>query len=109
MERRRIIPRTDTQIEAPSHDIGPAGFTARAGDVLVVHYTGAKLQIAPYTTVEVDSATYTRTLEEGDDPAVEFDRVYAFVRDQTIKRAKAKLNTFADELAKAKKRAAGEG
>lgn len=84
-----------------------AGFVAREGDVLVVHYTGAKLQIAPYTTVEVDSAIYTRRLEPGDDPKVEFDRVYNFVRNQCINRARAKLATFSDELAKAKKRAAG--
>lgn len=85
-----------------------ATFQVREGDSLVVNYSGAKLQIAPYTTVEIDSAIYTRRLEPGDDPAEEFERVYAFVRDQCIKRARAKLATFADELAKAKKRAAGE-
>jgi len=93
--------------EAPP-DLGEAGFVAREGDALVVNYSGAKLQIAPYTTVEIDSAIYTRRLEPGDDPVAEFERVYTFVQNQCIKRARAKLATFADELAKAKKRAAGE-
>lgn len=82
-----------------------AGFAAREGDTLTVKYDGAKLQIAPYTTVDVDSAIYSRHLRPGDDPEEEFERVYAYLERKCIEKARKKLAAFADELHAAKERA----
>lgn len=84
-------------------------FTAREGDVLSVNYAGVKLQIAPFSTVELDSAIYTRRLKPGEDPEVEFAKIHAFLAKQCQTRAREKLATFAGELSKAKRRAQGEG
>jgi hypothetical protein len=83
-------------------------FEIREGDTLTVTYTGAKLQIAPFTTVEIDSSTYRRTLQAGDDPEHEFARIYAYLKNNCELRARAKLETYAAELAKAKSKAKGE-
>jgi hypothetical protein len=78
------------------------GFVPREGDRLTVCYTGAKLQIAPFSTVELDSGIYSRILEVGDDPVEQWDRVYAYLRDKTLEGARAKLSMYVAELAEAK-------
>ncbi len=82
-----------------------APFEVREGDRLSVTYAGAKLQIVQFNTVELDGAFYSRTLKPGDDPAAEWDRIYAFLRDKALAGAREKLATFADELKRARARA----
>lgn len=77
----------------------------RDGDRLTVTFNGVKLQIAPYSTVELDGAIYSRTLLPGDDAVAQWDRIYRFLRDNAIKEARRKLADFSDELAAARKRA----
>jgi len=83
----------------------PEGFEVREGDRLTVMYHGAKLSIAPYSSVDLDGAIYSRTLQPGDDAAAEFDRIHTYLRDRCLRESRAKLNTFADELRRAKERA----
>lgn len=80
-------------------------FKVRAGDTLTVKFDGANLQIAPYSSVSLDSAIYSRKLEEGDDPEVEFDRIYAYLKRKLMAVAVTKLSEFADEHRKARERA----
>lgn len=82
-----------------------AGFEVREGDRLTVLYNGAKLSIAPYNTVDLDGAIYSRTLKPGDDAGEQWDLTYAFLEKRCLRVARPKLAMFADELAKAKKRA----
>ena len=101
----------DEQFRARARDgsaLSAAGFVARGGDTLTVHFGGASLQIVQYNNVELDSATYVRRLEPGDDPAAEFARVYAYLRGQCLDRARAKLRDYADELRGARRRAQGD-
>lgn len=101
-ERRRV---TSTEPEVPKSS--REDFVARDGDRLTVTYRGAKLQIAAYSTVELDDLIYSRTLLPGEDPDTEFDRVYEFLRQKAEARAREKLAAYADALAKAKERARG--
>lgn len=82
-------------------------FEVREGDRLSVNYNGAKLQIVQFSNVELDGGFYSRTLVPGDDPVAEWDRIYGYLRDQSLKGAREKLATFSDELAKARARAKG--
>lgn len=77
---------------------------ARNGDVLTVMFNGAKLSIAPYSTVELDGAVYQRPLKDGEDPEQVFDDLYEFLSERCISRARKKLGDFAQELSTAKKR-----
>ena len=77
-------------------------FVVREGDRLTVIYNAAKLQIAPFSSVELDSGIYSRSLEPGDDPVEQWDRIYAYLRDKVLEGARSKLKTFATELAEAK-------
>lgn len=88
--------------------VEPKDFRAREGDTLVVNFGGASLQIAAYSQVQIDSAIYTRKLEAGEDAEMAFAEVYAFLRKECLDRARQKLADFAEEHAKAKKRASGE-
>ena len=89
-------------------DRPPEGFEAREGDVLFVSYSGAKLSIAQYSNVELDSASYSRKLRDGDNVAEEWDRVYTFLKNKAVAGAKEKLRTYADELNRARLRARGQ-
>ena len=88
-------------------DLDDPGFEVREGDRLTIVYGGVKLQIAPYSSVEIDSAYYSRTLEPGDDPHEQFDRIRAFLNKNTIEKAREKLALYAGELLAAKRRASG--
>lgn len=88
---------------APSSD----AFEIRDGDVLTVRYAGAKLQIAPYNSVELDGATYTRQLRAGDDPEEEHRRIYAYLRRKSLEEAREKLREFSEELRKARAHVSG--
>lgn len=88
-------------------DLDDPGFEVREGDRLTVVYGGVKLQIAPYSSVEIDSAYYSRTLEPGDDPHEQFDRIRAFLNKKTTEKAREKLALYAGELAAAKRKARG--
>lgn len=77
---------------------------ARNGDVLTVMFNGAKLSIAPYSTVELDGAIYQRQLKDGEDPEEVFAAVYEHLRTKCLAQAKRKLADFAAELAKSKRR-----
>lgn len=83
------------------------GFEVREGDRLTVMYHGAKLQIAPYSSVELDGGIYSRSLLPGDDAAEQWDRIHGYLERKALEKARAKLGIFADELAKAKRRANG--
>ena len=102
-----------TQIPA---DTGPAReittrpdqpFEVRDGDRLTIMYQGCKLTIAKYSTIELDAGIYSRTLAPGDDPVAEWDRIHGYLKGRALAGAREKLATFADELAKATKRAKG--
>jgi hypothetical protein len=93
----------NAMIEAGRIATGP--IEAREGDVLVVNVPGVKLQIASYSTVEIDGGTYSRKLEKGDDVNEQFDRIHSFLRDKQQEKARLKLGTFADELRRARERA----
>lgn len=80
-----------------------AGFEVRDGDRLTVMYHGAKLQIAPYNSVELDGGIYSRTLKEGDDPVAEWDRIYAYLERKALEHARKKLRTMSTELHRARK------
>lgn len=81
------------------------GFRPRDGDRLTVTFAGAKLSIAPYTTVELDSGIYSRTLEAGDDPTEQWDRIYEFLKNSATKAAKAKIAATASMLVEGKRQA----
>lgn len=83
------------------------GFEVREGDRLTVMYQGAKLQIAPFSTVELDGGIYSRTLLPGDDPAEQWDRIYGYLERKALEVARPKLQAFALELAEAKEIAKG--
>lgn len=104
-------PRATTTPPAPAgREIAsrpPADFEVREGDRLTVLYNGAKLQIAPFSSVEIDAGIYSRSLEPGDDAADQWDRVHAFLERKCLERARAKLQAYAEELAEAKAIAAG--
>lgn len=85
----------------------PSGFEVREGDRLTVLYNGAKLQIAPFSSVEIDAGIYSRSLEPGDDAVEQWDRVHAFLERKCLERARAKLRAYAEELAEAKAIASG--
>lgn len=89
-------------------DDQPKTFEAREGDTLDVTFAGAVLQIAPYSTVTLDSATYHRVLREGEDPAEVYEAVYGYLRRKCIDKARAKLSDFADEHRKARERSQGK-
>ncbi len=82
-------------------------FEVRDGDRLTVMYHGAKLQIAPYNSVELDGGIYSRSLLPGDDPEEQWDRIHSYLERKALERARAKLATFADELRIAKERTGG--
>ena len=84
-----------------------AGFEVRDGDRLTVMYHGAKLQIAPYNSVELDGGIYSRSLLPGDDPEEQWDRIHGYLERKALEKARTKLATFADELRIAKERAGG--
>lgn len=113
-QKRRLVqplPEDDTPNIKPEREIKkrpPADFEVREGDRLTVMFNGAKLSIAAYSSVDLDGAIYSRTLEPGDDARAEYDRLYSMLRDECLERARAKLADFADEHAKAKARAKGE-
>lgn len=83
-------------------------FKTREGDTLDVTFAGAVLQIAPYSTVTIDSAIYHRVLREGEDPAEVYEVVYGYLRRKCIEKARVKLSDFAEEHSKAKERASGK-
>lgn len=89
----------------PAEAAAEEEFEIRAGDTLTIKFDGANLQIAPYSSVSLDSAIYSRKLEEGDDPEAEFDRIYAYLKRKCLGAAVSKLNDFADEHRKARERA----
>lgn len=93
--------------EVTRTDLDDPGFEIREGDRLTVVYGGVKLQIAPYSSVEIDSAYYSRTLEPGDDPHEQYERIRAFLDKKTTEKAREKLALYAGELARAKRKAAG--
>jgi len=115
MERRRKIKSGEGQKPQPAGpplEPDPWGLrgdddvvAVRKGDRLSITFTGAKVQIAPYTTVEIDSATYERTLEPGDDLEHEWRRCYGYLKRHALAEARLKLAAFADEVATAKRRA----
>lgn len=74
------------------------GFEVREGDRLTVMYHGAKLQIAPYNSVELDGGIYSRTLLPGDDLEEQWDRIHTYLERKALERARAKLRSFSDEL-----------
>lgn len=80
--------------EKPGRD-----FEVREGDRLTVMYNGVKLSIAPYSTVELDGSIYSRTLKPGDDPDKEWDRIYSYLKENSLKEAREKLRVFSEELA----------
>jgi hypothetical protein len=83
-------------------------FEVREGDRLTVLYNGAKLQVAPFSLVELDAGIYSRSLQPGDDAAEQWDRVHGFLERKCLERARAKLQAYAEELAEAKAIAAGK-
>jgi hypothetical protein len=85
----------------------PRAFAVREGDRLTVTFAGAKLQIAQYSTVELDGAIYSRTLEPGDDLNAEFSRIYEILKESCLSRAREKLAIYAEEHAAAKRAAGG--
>lgn len=108
--RRRVAPKPT---DAEPSEIGKAEafdptFEAREGDRLVVSYAGAKVAFeGTYSSVECPGGTYSRTLLEGDDPAVEYERIYAFLKGRSEKHAREKLTWFSDQVKKANARARG--
>lgn len=96
---------TDTQSQGCEVTTRPSiGFDVRPGDRLTVTYAGAKLCIGRYSTVDLDSAVYSRTLEPGDDPVEQWDLIYEYLRNNAIKNAKEKLHMFVEELTEVRKR-----
>ena len=77
-------------------------FEVREGDRLTVLYNGAKLQIAKFNTVELDGGIYSRTLQPGDDPSEQWDRIHGYLERKALERARDKLRTFSEELHKAR-------
>ena len=108
--RKKVSSEEPTNTEQPIHltEKPVSSFEVRQGDQMTVMYRGAKLQIAPFSTAELDSASYTRMLEPGDDLIEQWDRIYLYLRDRSLAGAREKLATLADELASAKQRAMGK-
>lgn len=100
------VPRaTTTSTASTGREIAsklPADLEVREGDRLTVLYNGAKLQIAPFSSVEIDAGIYSRSLEPGDDAAEQWDRVHGFLERKCLERAREKLRAYAEELAEAK-------
>lgn len=95
--------------EVTAADLSDPTFEVREGDRLVVHYAGAKVSIAgTYSSVELDGATYSRTMLEGDDAGEQFDRIYGYLKKKTEAVARAKLTWFADQCRRAEARAKGQ-
>lgn len=111
--RRRKLPENGSNPEPPTgeprefFERPSANFEVREGDRLTVSFNAAKLQIAPFSTVELDGGIYSRSLEPGDDPVEQWDLIYGYLKTRALNVAREKLATFADELAKAKLRATG--
>jgi len=80
----------------------PPGFEVREGDRLTVTYGSAKLSIASYSSVETDSAYYSRTLNPGDDAQEQWDTIYAFLERECQAVMRRKLKAFVDEYKNAK-------
>ena len=71
---------------------------AREGDVLVVSYPEIKLPITRFTNLTVGGLTYSRKLVAGDDPQVEYDRIYAFLRVNAVKDGREKFREYSEEI-----------
>ncbi len=92
----------ETTREISRTDLDDPGFEVREGDRLTVMYHGAKLQIAPYNSVELDGGIYSRSLQPGDDPEEQWDRIHAYLERKALEKARAKLRRMSDELHRAR-------
>lgn len=95
--------------EVTREEAADPGFEVRDGDRLTIVYGGVKLQIAPYSSVELDSSYYSRTLEAGDDVAEQYDRIRDFLNAKATEKAREKLALYAGELNAAKRKANASG
>lgn len=73
---------------------------AREGDVLVVSYPEVKIQVAPFSTVGVGNAIYTRKLLDGEDIQEQYNRIYAFLKTNCEGSAREKVALWSAELAR---------
>ena len=90
--------------EVSKQDID-AGFEPRDGDRLVVTYSPAKFSLqGTYSSVELDGATFSRSLQEGDDIDETFDAVYSFLARKCKAEARAKLEWFVTQFRNASKK-----
>lgn len=83
-------------------DVIDPGFEIREGDRLTIMYHGAKLQIAKYNSVELDGGIYSRSLQPGDDPEEQWDRIHAYLERKALEKARAKLKRMSEELHRAR-------
>ncbi len=102
-EGRRVLDGDDPELSAGCRGFPTEDFNVREGDTLTIKWDGANLQIAPYSTVKLDSAIYSRQLLPGEDPVVAFREIHGYLRRECLKVARVKLREFAKELASAKK------
>ena len=97
----------DPELSAECRGFPTEDFQVREGDTLTIKWDGANLQIAPFSTVRLDSAIYSRQLRPGEDPIAAFREIHGYLRRECLAVARVKLREFAEELASAKKTAAG--
>lgn len=83
-------------------DIIEDEFVIREGDTMSVQYGGAKVSIKnSYSSVELDGCFFHRKLRPGDNAIEQHDKIYAFLKAQSEKHARPKLEEFMSILRRA--------
>ena len=88
------IPKVNERVVTHA-DIIEDEFVIREGDTMSVQYGGAKVSIKnSYSSVELDGCFFHRKLHPGDNAIEQHDKIYAFLKTQSEKHARPKLEEF---------------